>query len=461
MDIDFLKNEKQQPPREPSWKGFVLLLALTITVLFAFGSILLMGRAVKRDGATILTRLSRLLRSDDRPINGEREDRINILLFGVGGEGHDGGFLTDTIILASFKPSTGDAALLSIPRDLAIKFEDGTWRKINSASAYAESVAPGSGGEAARQAIENLLAIPIPYYLRMDFQGFVQLIQDIGGITVTVENRLDDPRYPIPGKEGAYPVEERYEHLVFEKGVYEMDGATALKYVRSRRGRGIEGSDFSRVKRQQNVILAVKEKVFAWPTLTSPRRIANIIDNLTTHITTNIGWGEGLRMLELFQKLQRDRIHRVALSDAPESLLTARILNGAYILESRDGTFTAIRNLATTIMQTPTVPAPTKIIPTIRVAILNGTTTVGLAKTIGEILARQDFTITYVGNAPQKPVTQTTIYDMTNEREYLAYDRLRLLLAALPPDPVTTITLPSFDTPPDFVIILGENTKLP
>lgn len=461
MDIDFLKKEKEQPQREPSWRGFILLLLLTVAVLFAFGGALAISRASQRDGGTILARLSRLLRSNDRPIAGEREDRINVLLLGVGGEGHEGGYLTDTIILASFVPSRGVSSLLSIPRDLSIPITGNEWRKINSVSAYAESVARGSGGEAARQAIENLLAIPIPYYIRMDFQGFAQLIDDVGGITVTVLNRLDDPRYPIPGKEGAYPIEERYEHLVIEKGTTTMDGATALKYVRSRRGVGIEGSDFARVKRQQNVILAVKEKVFAWPTLTSPRRIARIVENLATHIRTNIGWGEGLRMLQLLQKLQQERMQRVALSDAPEGLLAARIVAGAYILEPRDGTFAAIRDLAKNIMNEPLVGMPATTKPAIRVAILNGTTTTGLAKTIGEILARQDFTITYVGNAPQKPVAQTTIYDMTNEKEFLAYDRLRLLLAAAPPDPTARLTLPAFETAPDFVIILGENTKLP
>ncbi|MDO8581815.1 MAG: LCP family protein [bacterium] len=460
MEIDFLEKDKKQPPREPSWKGFVLLLLLTITVLFAFGGVLVMSRLAKKDGGTILTRLSRLLRAGDRPIVGEQEDRINILLFGVGGEGHDGGFLTDSIILASFKPSTGNAALLSLPRDLAIPFPDGTWRKINSVDAYAESADPGNGGETARTSIEKLLHITIPYYVRIDFQGFIQLLDDIGGVTVTVENRLEDPWYPITGKEDAYPIENRYEHLLFEKGVHTMDGQTALKYVRSRRGLGIEGSDFSRVKRQQNVILAAKERIFSWSTLISPVRLSNIVRDLATHIATNIEWNDGLRMMQLMKDINREHIRRIALSDAPESLLTARIANGAYILEPRDGTFTAVRELTQHMLddESAKLPAPKK---KIRVALLNGTTTTGLAKTIGQLLAQQDFIITAVGNAPQKPILQTIIYDMTDKKEFLAYDRLRLLLEAIPPDSTASLPLPAFETPPDFIIILGENTKLP
>lgn len=463
MDINFLPEKNLPPsPRGPSVRGFVILLSLAILVVGILGGMLMIGREKSATSTPLFTTLRRLLRSGDITLEGERNDRVNVLLLGIGGANHEGGYLTDTILLASLQPSTGAAALISIPRDLSVRVENNEWRKINSIGSFAESTGEGIGGEATRRALENLLDIPIPYVLRVDFQGFVELVDTIGGITVTVENRLEDFHYPVRGKEDAYPITYRYEHLIVEKGVHDMDGALALKYVRSRRAVGSEGSDFSRTKRQQNVLLAVKEKMLSWPTLTSPSRIARIIESLSSHLSTNITLGEGLRFAALIKKINHDTIRRMTLSDAPDNFLTARIVNGAYILEPRDGTFTAIRTLVQNIFATPIAPStPTqKFIA--RIAILNGTSIVGLAKTISEILRQQDFVITYVGNAPVKPVARTYIYDLTEGKDFLTYDRLRLLLQAESQNTTPlTLALPSLPAPADFIIILGENTKIP
>lgn len=463
MDINFLHKEKNNPDdRGPSVRGFLLLLSLTIATLVVFGALLFMQRTSGGPSVSIVTRLQHLFTSADAPLQGERDDRINVLLLGMGGEGHEGSYLTDTIIVASFQPSTGSVALISIPRDLSVLIpETHVWGKINAVNAYAESADPGNGGEGSRQLIEQLLGIPLPYYIRMDFEGFVQLIDDVGGVTVAVDNRLDDEFYPITGNEDVYPIEARYEHLVIEKGNRAMDGALALKFVRSRRAKGIEGSDFARVKRQQSVLLAFKEKVLSWPTLTSPMRISRIVGDLAAHIATNISFRDGVRFAQLVKNINRDAIHRVALSDAPDGLLTARIVNGAYILEPRDGTFNAIRSLVQGIF---TKPVPTPTLPQQQktpVTILNGTTIPGLAKTVADILEAQGFSVTRIDNAPVRSLQRTVVYDLTHGKDYLAYDRLRLLLHAVPADdagnPLTT--QPPADKDDAFLIILGADAK--
>ncbi|MBI4281231.1 LCP family protein [Candidatus Uhrbacteria bacterium] len=463
MDINFLHKEKSEPEdRGPSVRGFLLLLSLTIATLLVFGTILFIQRTGGSASVPIVTRIQRLFLSADAPLQGERDDRINVLLLGMGGEGHEGAYLTDTIILASFQPSTKSVALMSIPRDLSVLIpQTRLWGKINAVNAYAESADPGNGGEGARQLAEQLLQIPIPYYIRMDFQGFVQLIDDVGGVTVNVDNRLDDEFYPITGNEDVYPIEARYEHLVIESGEQAMDGARALKFVRSRRAKGVEGSDFARVKRQQAILLAFKEKTFSWPTLTSPSRISRIVSDLTTHIATNITFREGVRFAQLLKNINRTNTRRVALSDAPEGLLTARIVNGAYILEPSDGTFDAIRALVQNIF---TKPAPTLTLPPQQktpVTILNGTTIPGLAKTVADILTAQGFSITRIDNAPLRSLQRTVVYDLTQGKNYLAYDRLRLLLNAVPAnDPGNPLaTQPPTDRDDAFLIILGADAK--
>ncbi len=463
MDINFLPKKPNAPEdRGPSVRGFLLLLSLTIATLLIFGTVLFMQRSEGNESIPIVTRLQRLFTSADAPLQGEKDDRINVLLLGMGGEGHEGNYLTDTIILASFQPSTGSTALFSIPRDLSVFIpQTNVWGKINAINAYAESTNPGNGGDTTRQFIERLLHVSIPYYIRMDFQGFLKLIDDVGGITVAVENRLDDESYPITGNENVYPIEARYEHLIIESGTQEMDGERTLKFVRSRHAKGVEGSDFARIKRQQNVLLAFKEKIVSWPTLTSPTKISRIVSDLAEHITTNITFREGIRFAQLLKKINREKIHRIALSDAPDGLLSARIINGAYILEPRDGTFDAIQSRIQSIftkpIQTPTLPQQQKI----PVTILNGTTIPGLAKTVADILEVQGFSITHIDNAPLRSLQRTVVYDLTHGKNYLAYDRLRLLLNAVPEnDAENPFTSQPPAAPNDaFLIILGADAK--
>ena len=162
------------------------------------------------------------------------------------------------------------------------------WRKINSANSLAEAQNPGSGGQATADLISEILEMPIHYYLRVDFDGFVKIIDDLGGIEVEVENTLDDYRYPIMCRENNPDYYSRFEHLHIDAGRQTMDGQLALKYARSRHGVGVEGSDFARSKRQQKILEAVKDKLFSANTLFKPKLIMNIIGNAEEHVTTNL-----------------------------------------------------------------------------------------------------------------------------------------------------------------------------
>src|SRR3989339_1075459 len=151
----------------------------------------------------IIKQIRSLAESADHHLKGEKEDRINILLLGMGGKNHEGGYLTDTIILLSLEPSTKKVAMISIPRDMAVPLEDMGTRKINSVNALAEAANPGSGGQAISQAIRDVLDIPFDYYGRVDFTGFVNIVDELGGVDVYVDNILDDKEYPVMGRETA------------------------------------------------------------------------------------------------------------------------------------------------------------------------------------------------------------------------------------------------------------------
>ncbi|MFH1286415.1 MAG: LCP family protein [Candidatus Magasanikbacteria bacterium] len=207
----------------------------------------------------LLKRLKHFIFQKEVDLEGQEEDRINILILGMGGPGHDGPYLTDTIIIASVKPSNGQIAMISIPRDLGVNIPKYGWRKINSANALGEVNKPNWGAAYTTELIENTFDIDIHYYARVDFKAFEEIIDEVGGITVNVDRSFVDREYPAAA--------DKYQVVSFTKGEQKMEGNDALKYARSRHGNNGEGSDFARARRQQKVLLAPKGKsIFYWHT---------------------------------------------------------------------------------------------------------------------------------------------------------------------------------------------------
>jgi LCP family protein required for cell wall assembly len=227
------------------------------------------------------------------------QGRTNILLLGKGGAGHEAPDLTDTMILVSVDNETPDIFMLSIPRDIwmpAIR------AKINSAyywgnqkennSGYDNGV--GSGGLVLSKAsVEEVVGIPVHYAAVLDFDGFVEVIDVVGGIEVDVKEGFTDENFPIPGKEddecgGDPELRCRYEVIEFRKGPQVMDGQTALKFVRSRYAEGEQGTDFAREERQQLVIASLKQNLLSRKVLMSPKTLFAIRDVLVQYTQTDI-----------------------------------------------------------------------------------------------------------------------------------------------------------------------------
>lgn len=257
----------------------------------------------------------------------ETESRVNILFLGIGGGEHDGPLLTDTIIYASIDPKLQKTTLISIPRDLWIQ---DLKSKINTAYAIGEKRRKGGGLLLAKAAVEKILNQPIDYMLRIDFNGFRKAIDVIGGIDVVVEKSFEDLEYPIAGKEidtcgftgedfekratasaipEAFPC--RYESLSFQQGIEHMDGARALKFVRSRHAIGSEGTDFARAKRQDIVIKAFKDKVFSLNIILNPNKLMGLYDVFQGSIDTNVESEEYDDFIKLIQKIRNAQTNNV------------------------------------------------------------------------------------------------------------------------------------------------------
>jgi LCP family protein required for cell wall assembly len=218
------------------------------------------------------------------------ENRTNILILGKGGKGHDAPDLTDTVIFASVDHEQEGVDLVSLPRDIWIP---SLRAKLNSAYYWGERKESGGGGILAKSVSEEIIGKPIHYFVLIDFDGFINVVDVVGGIEVDVENAFVDERYPIAGMEnadcGGDPEYKcRYETVTFDKGPQFMDGERALEFVRSRNAEGDEGTDFARAQRQQKVLQAIKAKVLSKEILLSPKKLFAIKSVIAKNTVTDM-----------------------------------------------------------------------------------------------------------------------------------------------------------------------------
>lgn len=213
---------------------------------------------------------------------------VNVALLGYGGDHHGGGFLADTIIVASWNPELGAVSMISIPRDLYIKNPLGGAGRINAVFSqfyghYKRDMPEAMSGFSA--VLKQITGLEIPYYATIDFSGFKQLIDTVGGVDVNVPSALHDYQYPDERLRG-------YDPLHVEEGWQHMDGALALKYARSRHAAG-HASDFDRSLRQQLIISALKDKILSAESV-SVERIRQLYSDLTQMVITNVAVDEML-----------------------------------------------------------------------------------------------------------------------------------------------------------------------
>lgn len=409
----------------------------------------------------LVSTLSRLLTSAPKIVKGEDDDRINFLLLGMGGVGHEGPYLTDTIILASFQSKQKKAAMVSFPRDLVIPVNGSRWPKINYLNAYGEAKALGNGPAYTAHILEKALDAPIHYWLRLDFDAFIKIIDELGGIDIYVERSFIDEKYPAPNFE--------YQTVQFEKGWQHLDGDQALKFARSRHGTNGEGSDFARAGRQQKIIEAVKDKVFSFSFFLRPDKIKKIFDLVKNNLSTNISIGEALSLAQKVKDIEKEDIAYLVIKDGPDGQVVPEMTEfGEFILHPPGYNYDAIKNLIKDIFGKPSVEAGKKeaepdiekiaeVKDKIKVIIWNGTFIAGLAASAKTKLETDRYEVVSVGNAPRQNYEKTTIYALGSQ-EVPASLKEKF-------NPVISASLPPLmrekpgSTNADFLIVLGTDAE--
>ncbi len=458
-----LRTPDQRPPTRRGARFLVTFVVLFLTI----GAAIFSTQVIFSDhpifpwgNTTFLGQLRTLVRSADKRLSGERDDRVNILILGMGGEGHDGPFLTDTLILASYQPSSDKIALISIPRDLTVDSAEFGSVKINAVNAYAEQKKRGSGGEAVAQLLAEVLDQPIAYWVRVDFRGFERAINAVGGVDVVVDRAFTDTQFPTA--DPANPVQT----LSFNAGPQHMNGRTALNFSRSRHGGSGEGSDFARSKRQEIILLALREKLFRAGTLLNPFTIEQLIDTVRDALTTNFETWEILRLARGAGGIDARSIALRVMNDA-NVLETATGPDGAFLLIPRGNDWQVVRDYVHNVWN----GEPEMVSREVRVEIQNGTTITGLAQKTAERLTANGFTVVRIKNARAQNYEKSVVYDLTNGAKTEALVKLRGVI-----DANVALTIPAFlvsktgaeaIAPPeaavdgvDFVLVIGKSASL-
>lgn len=338
----------------------------------------------------------------------------NILVVGTGGQQHESPDLTDSIMVVSIDENSGTVSMLSIPRDLY--FRD-YWSRINKIFYTAkqkylnkfskeEDEAVDLAMNTLKDNVEEFLNVDIQYYIKTDFKAFQDIVDALGGITLHVKEAINDPYYPDDKTYG-------YDPFKIDKGVQQLDGETALKYVRSRK----TTSDYDRSQRQRQVVLAIKESAMSREVLTSPTKIKELYNSVQENVVTDLSILEIITLAKIATSFHPDSIISYGLHDDP--------LNpGGFLYtpprDQYDGAFVLVPHQNETIHEFVSLLFNHRqvYVDKPEIVILNGTSRSGLATKIFYHLQRFGLnTIDATNTIDKEKFTENIIYYPQNNDE--------------------------------------------
>lgn len=376
----------------------------------------------------------------------------NILLLGKGDATHDGIDLTDTMMVASLDPEkTKSAVMLSIPRDMYLLATEHMGKgKINTMYRDYKTTLIRQGKtkeEASRLAMTEVgqelgkaLGVQIHEVMMVDFTGFTQAVDAVGGVDVDVAQDLIDTQYPAD--------ETSYTTFSINAGHQHLDGETALKYARSRHST----SDFDRSRRQQQILHAIADRVKSEHLLTKPNQILDLLNILKTHIDTTMSVRQLLGLGSAALAVNQQNILSMQLNDR----------NGLYgsIVEQGGFLYTPPRDqfkgesvlLPISIPPMPVtwkqiqmlvhllVDTRTPILARSPIDVLNAGAVAGSSRKLGSELRRYGFVIDQMANAPGKPKNPHSVVQAHPEHKDVAAFIAGMLKIPLEVEPAAAAT---------------------
>jgi len=442
------------------------LLLVLVAIFFAF---LLLAGTVKALMSVHFLSFGTITSFAGSELPTDTNGYINLLLIGQGNRDHEGRDLTDTIIVASIDPTDSKSVvLLSLPRDVfflkTAKMGKGKinsfYRDYKNYLQYRQGMEPE---DAAVEALRELgtevgqnLGMEIHHTVKVNFTAFVEAVDALDGIDIDVPEDITDSEYPDENY--------GYEAFTLSRGMQHLDGATALKYARSRHST----SDFSRSARQQQLIKALGQKAKEGGYLKDPDFITQMIRTLSQNVETTMSLREMIGLADLAQKLERDRVITMQLNDR-NALYDGFVEPGGFLYAPPRSLFDgAAVLLPVSIPEFPvTWRQPQAFVKLLlhtrsaylanpRINILNNGAPSGAARVLATELFRYGFNVDLIANAtlPEEQ-TQSLVFAGSPGHENLALFFASLLKFAKTEKPAA---LPEGKVA-DITIILGKEYK--
>jgi LCP family protein required for cell wall assembly len=365
----------------------------------------------------------------------EGTEPFNVLLLGIDQRDDERALgipaRSDTMILVRIDPRAKSAGIISFPRDLWVEIPGYGQGRLNTAYTYGELYKVEGGGPGlAKRTIEHNFGLRVDYYARVDFHGFEQIVDTLGGIVIDVERPIKDDEYPTED----YGVERVY----IPAGLQFMDGRLALRYARSRHS----DNDFGRMRRQQRVLFAVRQRALQLNML--PRAPA-LVGQAREMVATDFSLGQLVRLAKLAQQIDSSRVNSMVIDTS--FVRESRLPDGAYILLPDKERIRRALNALVAGMN-PEQAA--------RIEVLNGSGRPGLAADTAKFLLNLGYEVTRIDDADRSDYTETVL-EVFGGRHSLADD-----LAA-------TLRLPRWtvregrraEDDIDVRIIVGREFRLP
>ncbi len=380
--------------------------------------------------------------------SGIGKDRINFLVMGLDRRPREGqsASRSDTMFVLTIDPQAKTAGILGIPRDLYvdIPYGDGGYfeERINTAMVYGEANDyPGGGRQLAIDTVEHNLGVKIDHYVIIDFEGFKEVIDALGGIDVDVPTYLSDPTYSDTELPGDFDPQE------FEPGPHHMDGETALAYARIRKDSG----DLDRIQRQQRIIFAVMDKALSLDVL---RNALELWSKYKDAIDTDINDFQIAGFAKLAADIPPEKISALSLGPATTPWMTPQ--GASVLLPSEEGIGRIVQALFSDqqLLEEQAV-----------VEVQNCTGEAGMADSTVKLLTNLGFPQQYLiaASTPNGDVFPTTsIVDFSGQRDTYTLQKLAEWLDV----PASGIRQPTAGdeslrtSEADILVLLGSDTDI-
>jgi LCP family protein required for cell wall assembly len=389
--------------------------------------------------------------------------RTNVLIFGTSEDDPShrdaGANLTDSIMLVSLDQDAKNAVMISVPRDLWVKYGEGCMSgyegKINVVYECGSDDGKDepAGAKKLMGIVGDVYGVDIQYYSHVNYKVVRDTVNAVGGVTVQIDS--DDPR-GVLDRNFDWMCRYKCNYVKWPNGPANLNGDQALALARARNasgGYGLGGGNFDREQYQQKILIAIKDKASSAGTLANPVAVTNLLDALGDNVRTNFSSSEVKSLINLARDLPSSSIKRVSLVDGGKAVLTTGNVSGQSVVRPVAGlyNFDDVRSYVAGKLTTSTASTTQ---PTIEV--LNGSDYGGLAGSKAAELKAAGFAEVSTGDTPTSASYRDFVwYDLSGGKKPESMSKLQSVLGTAPSGTV----LPSGVTSDaDFVIIVGNES---